>query len=315
MPSEPTHRAYAIGDVILAADRPLPGLCAVDAAGQAAAITLHAGPVPPAIEAGRELYRDDPDDATLLITRSDDTYFVEFAQGLRTSVTPGPMCRIVYDVRAVVDARSVDHLLVDQLLPRTIGMVADAVVLHASGVVIGGRASLFAGASGAGKTSLALGLAHRGAAYIADDAIVLRVGPDDVADRRAACLRRGVRRFDSSADTPDGKRFVEVLPDVATSAGHAPVAHLYLIDAADADTPAVEAVGASEALVALLATTFRLALDDAGVLAREMALLSEPTWLASVKRLHMPRGDAGLARTLAFLEDRTKRRARGVHRG
>ena len=46
-------------------------------------------------------------------------------------------------------------------------------VLHASGVVVGGRAVLFAGAPGAGKSSLAAALLHRGAALLSDDTVAL----------------------------------------------------------------------------------------------------------------------------------------------
>lgn len=46
---------------------------------------------------------------------------------------------------------------------------AMAAILHASTVVVGGRAVVLAGASGSGKSTLALALAAQGAAYMADD--------------------------------------------------------------------------------------------------------------------------------------------------
>ena len=48
-------------------------------------------------------------------------------------------------------------------------------VLHASGVVLDGRAVLFAGAPGAGKSSLAAALLYRGAALLSDDTVALQL--------------------------------------------------------------------------------------------------------------------------------------------
>ncbi len=47
--------------------------------------------------------------------------------------------------------------------------------LHATAVAIGGRAALLTGASGAGKSDLALRLIDRGAILVADDQVELRV--------------------------------------------------------------------------------------------------------------------------------------------
>ncbi len=46
-------------------------------------------------------------------------------------------------------------------------------VLHASGVVVDGRALLFAGAPGAGKSSLAAAFLYRGAVLLSDDTVAL----------------------------------------------------------------------------------------------------------------------------------------------
>lgn len=56
---------------------------------------------------------------------------------------------------------------------------SDPLVLHATAVATGGRAVMITGASGSGKSSLALELMARGATLVADDRVILtQVGPD-----------------------------------------------------------------------------------------------------------------------------------------
>jgi HPr kinase/phosphorylase len=52
--------------------------------------------------------------------------------------------------------------------------VTDPVTLHASAVALDGRAVLIIGASGSGKSALALGLMAYGADLIADDRVILQ---------------------------------------------------------------------------------------------------------------------------------------------
>jgi HPr kinase/phosphorylase len=62
------------------------------------------------------------------------------------------------------------------------GTGADSLGLHASCVAIAGRGILILGASGSGKSHLALGLISRGASLVADDRVeLLRRGPALVA--------------------------------------------------------------------------------------------------------------------------------------
>jgi hypothetical protein len=64
--------------------------------------------------------------------------------------------------------------LIDTLFLRWIGaIVAPLTLLHAAAIVHQGKCHLVLGNSGIGKTSLALGLAHKGADILADDIVVL----------------------------------------------------------------------------------------------------------------------------------------------
>ena len=71
------------------------------------------------------------------------------------------------------------RLLLDTALV-TVSLVCGHDALHAGCVVTGGRAAAIAGARGSGKTSLLLELMRRGASFLADDVVMLRVETDAV---------------------------------------------------------------------------------------------------------------------------------------
>lgn len=66
------------------------------------------------------------------------------------------------------------------MAPPAAGHDADETLLHASCVALDGRAVLITGASGSGKSALALGLLARGAGLVADDKTLLRRAGDDL---------------------------------------------------------------------------------------------------------------------------------------
>lgn len=76
-----------------------------------------------------------------------------------------------------LDEATLEHLLVDQILPRVLAQLGGTLV-HASTACIGGRHVLFLGPSGWGKSTLA-GLLHRaGHAVLSDDCVQLVATPD-----------------------------------------------------------------------------------------------------------------------------------------
>lgn len=77
------------------------------------------------------------------------------------------------------DEATVEHLLLDQALPRILGHYGH-LMLHASAVDIGGRALCFVAPSGAGKSTLAALLARNGHRVMADDVVRLRAADTDV---------------------------------------------------------------------------------------------------------------------------------------
>jgi hypothetical protein len=95
-----------------------------------------------------------------------------------------------------------ERFLIGQVLPFA-SLVRGLEIFHASAVVVNDAAIAFAGPPGAGKTSVALSLADRGATFLADDVVALerrgrellahRGAPVAATDRHEAGRRRDAR--------------------------------------------------------------------------------------------------------------------------
>jgi hypothetical protein len=159
------------------------------------------------------------------------------------------------------------RFLIAQVLPFA-AAVRGLEVLHAGAVVIGGRALLLLGASGAGKTTLALALTRLGAGFLADDAVA---------------LERSGERLLAHPGTPVaavGRGQAERLLGIPTVPAPAPLgAVLCLERSADGpDVPCFEPLGDG---APLLASTFNLMLRDG----ERMGSLLEVCALAARERV------------------------------
>ncbi len=172
-------------------------------------------------------------------------------------------------------------------------------VLHASGVVLGGRAVLFAGAPGAGKSSLAAALLYRGAALLSDDTVALRL-------RRGALLAHpGATLLHLRATEHDrlsAREHAVLGPPAAfahkrrfhprVSASSAPFGGLCLLERATHGPP-VERLATIDPF-ALLASTFNLSVRTPERLVRHLDLAAA---LAATERIYRLRVQPGVNAT------------------
>jgi hypothetical protein len=140
------------------------------------------------------------------------------------------------------------RFLIAQVLPFA-AAVRGLEVLHAGAVVIGGRALLLLGASGAGKTTLALALTRLGAGFLADDAVA---------------LERSGERLLAHPGTPIaavGRGEAERLLKIPTVPAPAPLGGVLCLERSSdgPDKPHFEPLGDG---APLLASTFNLMLRD-----------------------------------------------------
>jgi hypothetical protein len=153
-------------------------------------------------------------------------------------------------------------------------------VFHASGVVLDGRALLFSGPPGAGKSSLAAALVRAGGQLLSDDAVALTLSEGaltayagsvvlqlrDAEDQRLSADARAVLgRVESSAF---GKQryLSEGVPDPV------PLGGLFLLERS-ADEPAIEQLAAVDPF-ALIASTFNLSVRTPARLLRQLDVVS-----------------------------------------
>ena len=172
-------------------------------------------------------------------------------------------------------------------------------VLHASGVVLGGRAALFAGPPGAGKSSLAAALLHRGAALLSDDTVALELHAGElIAHPGAALLQlRAAEHERLSArerailgppETLLGKQ--RYSPRVTDSP--APFGELFLLERSTCGPP-IERIEAVNPF-ALLASTFNLSVRTPERLVRHLDLTVA---LAATGRIYRLRVQPGIDAT------------------
>jgi hypothetical protein len=192
-----------------------------------------------------------------------------------------------------------ERFLIGQVLPFA-ALVSGLEIFHASAVVLDGRAIAFVGASGAGKTSLALELCRRGASFLADDVVALEsrggeliahpgtpLAGIDAASARRMCEAGGPHAaIERSADAG------EVLLRMEGAQRPVPLGALFFLERTTLRAERLCFERAADARL-LLASTFNFVLDTP----TRMSGLLDACALASrrrVERIAIPRGlDAG----------------------
>lgn len=194
----------------------------------------------------------------------------------------------------VADA-TLRHLLLDQALPLALA-AQGALVVHASAVSLQGRAVLFAGRAGAGKSTLAALLSRDGAPVLADDGVLLEESAEGL---RAVPSYPGLRLFsDSSAAAalrPAGteesdstkRRMVHAMrPDMFQSAA-APLGRIYVLS--DGPTLSIDRVSRRDAAIEILRHVYRADIDDPHALRRQLDAIAGVSSALDVWILTRPR--------------------------
>lgn len=95
----------------------------------------------------------------------------------------------IFGIGSGVSQATIEHLLFDQLLPRILAHLGH-LVLHAGAVNVRGKAVLFVGQTGRGKSTLCASLHRAGHRLLSDDAIIIEERGDSFFARALLpCLR------------------------------------------------------------------------------------------------------------------------------
>lgn len=171
-------------------------------------------------------------------------------------------------VRAAPGAAGIDtwqRMLVAQVLPFA-AVLRGLEVLHASAVGMDRGAVALLGHSGAGKTSLALALCRRGAAFLADDVLALERADGELIGHPGAPMA-GIDHAEAKRLSADGEAEREELAvnarervtRVAVSAEPAPLRALFFLDR-HPDGPPEPRFETVEDALPLLGATFNFVL-------------------------------------------------------
>jgi len=240
----------------------------------------------------------DGDDIVLSLARQGADYWLR-APGIAVFLLQMQPSRIRVLPETDIDASTLEHVLVDQVLPRLLAQQGELMV-HASALAIEGRHALFAGPSGWGKSTLA-GLMHRqGHLVLSDDCMQLVAGGERLHalptysslrlyDDSLQALFPGVQGTGPVASYSDKRRMPMGLPPDAEATF--PVDALYVLgDPDEADgTIRMTPLRSAEACQALLRHSFRLDLGDRTANARQFALCGAAARTLPAFRLQYPR--------------------------
>jgi hypothetical protein len=227
---------------------------------------------------------DDDDSVTLTLVRWGDDYRLDFPDLCEFILQPG-QASILVNPHGELDAPTLEHLLVDQVLPRYFAHEG-ALMVHASAVAVGDHTALFLGKSGWGKSTLAGLLDALGYSVLSDDCVMVAMHEGRI---QARATYASLRLFEDSlreafgqlpATSPvatytDKRRLL--LPARPCNEAR-PIRAIYLLnDPADAvDALEIEACGALEMCMGLIRHSFQLDLTDAvrtrGLLAQASAV-------------------------------------------
>ncbi len=214
---------------------------------------------------------------------------------------------VVVRTGSTADAATIEHLLVDQVLPKVAAHLGE-LVLHASMVGIGDRLILFVGASGWGKSTLGAQLFREGATLHADDCVLVRPrGARATAFPAYAGLRLwsdSAARFSWSgiaapqAMASYSEKLRVSLPAATVECPASPLSAVYCLDdpGNTIDENAIVELGGGEACLALISNSFQLDPSDRSAIARRLERAAALARSTPIFRLRHRRDYAELGR-------------------
>lgn len=210
------------------------------------------------------------------------------------------------------DDTTLQHLLQNQVLPLALSRQG-RMVLHASAVVVEGRALAFVGVSGRGKSTLAAAFAAQGCPFLTDDGLQLQQvqgqvqvvpGPASLRlweDARTALAASPQSRASAAAATPKMRLVSNARLPHATAA--CPLAALYFLGDSAVDAISIVPLGGQDVLFGLLQHCFLLDIEARDLLQNAFAQFSDMVRRIPAFRLDYPRRFEDLPTLLTTLRE------------
>lgn len=266
-----TSTGYRFGDRRVVTPLKLSELPACSSEGEARQIRIDASERPDQLPPVSDWLHQwgDGDETSLRLARTEFGYVLRFS-GLADFMLDFAEQSIRIRALPSVDDNTLEHLLVDQVLPRFLAHEGELLV-HASALTIDGRTALFLGESGWGKSTLAALLHRAGHQLHSDDCVQLqRQGNRYFALPTYPSLRLLADSLDETFPGAGGLAAVagysskRRLPMVPPALATPPIAALYLLDEPSDDfrSVVIDAMRPASACLELMRHSFKLEVAD-----------------------------------------------------
>jgi hypothetical protein len=312
-----TVGGYLLYGCHVAANRPLPGLPPVAVGRADTTVTFETGLHGHNLS-GSLVHSGD----CIVVRRVDAGYYFTYGDGTEFLVSPEGS-RIIATIPQSSSFEDTCTYLVGPVMGFVLRL-RGVVCLHASTVLIGGRAVAFCGPPGAGKSTTAAAFAKRGYAVLAEDVAAL----DDRGS--AFFVQPGYPRVNLwpksatalcgaedalPAITPTwGKGYLALTGVAQFHSTPAPLAAVYMIGSrGPGASPEISELTGVPAFMALTANTYTPYLLDAGMRAREFDVLRRLVPHLPVRLVHPPQDIANIGSLCdGLLQDYSSLTAKGV---
>lgn len=301
----------------LGADREIRGLAVLDAPPSGSWLEVRTTPTdvqPERVRRWAYRWLNDDGSASLALARRADGYLLRFP-GACDFLFESAKRTIWVSVGKGVDEATIEHLLLDQVLPRILAHLGE-LAAHCSAVVAEQGTAIFLGRTGWGKSTLAALMYRQGCTLLSDDCVLLRPQSGRVA---AVPTYRSMRLWpesldrvfpsaDSSVGSGSAKRRVRVSGERSEDVPIEVQAIYVLNDPAQLrQTISIERISPAALCLALIKHAFRLDVADRAEAATFLGLCAAVARSVPAFALSYPRDFAeapALVRTLSrHLED------------
>ena len=255
---------------------------------------------------------NDDDEVVLSLARIDHDYLLRFPDLADFLLQPATSRIGITQRSAETDDATLEHLLIDQVLPRYLaheGLLS----LHASALIIDGKCVLILGKSGAGKSTLSGFLAMRGHTLLSDDCTLVEL---DAGHALATPTYPSLRLLPDSIEAlyPAGTDMrpmahysskQRVIPQFSENPlPTLPIDGLFVLDNTGdrPDRATLTPMSAAETCLALLRHSFQLDPGDKARMTAHLRMCSQIARNLPACRLDYPRRYDAMANVAAAIE-------------
>jgi hypothetical protein len=209
---------------------------------------------------------------------------------------------------------TVEHLLLDQVIPRIASLQGD-VIIHASAVLVDNRIIAFLGETGWGKSTLAGSFSKLGCPILTDDTLLLKVRDGQVWTTPSY---PGLRLWDDSRTTLFQDLQVRLVSQYNSkkrvTSNHVltpdfrPVHHLYVLAPPNENDPSIEItrLPLQKSLMTLVEYAFRLDFKNQSLIKEEFYKIADISSLVPCFHLSYPRSYERLPQVMAAIIDHAR---------